>query len=135
MALLNFPANPQVGDKYTIGTITWQWTGAAWIKYNDPNKTFGEVTSTNLTITTSTNSTSTTTGALIVTGGVGIGGNLYVGGNLIGPGAAALSTSTDAVRGGTTGSILYQVGPGVTGFVGIGTTGSYLLLDEIDSTI
>jgi len=134
MALLNFPANPQVGDKYTIGTITWQWTGAAWIKYNDPNKTFGEVTSTNLTLTTSTNSTSTTTGALIVTGGVGIGGNLYVGGSLIGPGAAALSTSTDAVRNGTTGSILYQIAPSVTGFVGIGTTGSFLVSNGTTAT-
>lgn len=134
MALLNFPANPQPGDKYVIGVITWQWTGAAWIRYNDPNKTFGEVTSTSITITTSTQSTSTTTGALIVNGGAAVGGNLYVGGQLIGPGAAALSTSTDAVRGGTTGSILYQVGPSVTGFVGIGTTGSFLVSNGTTAT-
>ena len=134
MALLNFPANPQVGDKYTIGVITWQWTGAAWIRYNDPNKTFGEVTATQMIITTTTNSTSTTTGALVVTGGAAIGGNLFVGGQLIGPGAAALSTSTDAVRNGTTGSVLYQIAPSVTGFIGIGTTGSFLVSNGTTST-
>jgi hypothetical protein len=134
MALLNFPANPQVGDKYTIGVITWQWTGSAWIRYNDPNKTFGEVTATQMVITTTTNSTSTTTGALVVTGGAAIGGNLFVGGQLIGPGAAALSTSTDAVRNGTTGSVLYQIAPSVTGFIGIGTTGSFLVSNGTTST-
>ena len=134
MALLNFPANPQVGDKYTIGVITWQWTGAAWIRYNDPNKTFGEVTATQMIITTTTNSTSTTTGALVVTGGAAIGGNLFVGGQLIGPGATALSTSTDAVRNGTTGSVLYQIAPSVTGFIGIGTTGSFLVSNGTTST-
>jgi len=128
MALLNFPPNPNPGDKYTIGTITWQWTGSAWIKYNDPNKTFGEVTSTAIVIT------STSTSSLQVTGGTIISGDLFVGGNLVGPGVASLSTSTDNVRGGSTGSVLYQAAPGVTKFIGIGTTGSILVSNGTTAT-
>jgi hypothetical protein len=128
MALLNFPPNPNPGDKFTIGTITWQWNGAAWIKFNDPNKTFGQVTSTAVVIT------STSTSSLQVTGGAIISGDLFVGGNLVGPGAAALSTATDNVRGGTTGSILYQLAPGLTKFIGIGSTGSLLVSNGTTAT-
>lgn len=128
MPLLNFPPNPQPGDKYTIGTLTWVWNGSAWIKYNDPNKTFGEVTSTSVVIT------STSTTSLQVSGGAVIGGDLFISGNLIGPGAAALSTSTDNVRGGSTGSVLYQAAPGVTQFIGIGSTGSLLVSNGTTAT-
>lgn len=128
MPLLNFPPNPQPGDKYTIGTLTWVWNGSAWIKYNDPNKTFGEVTSTSVVIT------STSTTSLQVSGGAVIGGDLFISGNLIGPGAAALSTSTDNVRGGSTGSVLYQSAPGVTNFIGIGSTGSLLVSNGTTAT-
>jgi hypothetical protein len=82
MALLNFPPNPSLGDTWTIGSTTWQWTGYAWVKYNPIQAGTNITTITNIvTITTTTNSTGTTTGALVVSGGVGVGGNLYVGGS------------------------------------------------------
>lgn len=134
MATLNFPTNPQVGDRYTIGTTTWVWNGSAWIKFNDPNKTFAALTATTMLITSSTNSTSTVTGALVVTGGVGIGGDLFVGGSILGPGAGGLSTTATNIRNGTTGSILYQIAPSTTGFIQIGNTGSFLISDGTTST-
>lgn len=83
MALLNFPPNPTVGQRYTIGTNTWVWNGVAWIKYNNPNVTIPILTVTqSLTVTSSTQSTSTTTGAVVINGGVGIGGNINVGGTI-----------------------------------------------------
>ena len=27
-----FPANPTVGQTYTIGAITWTWNGSGWLK-------------------------------------------------------------------------------------------------------
>lgn len=27
----NFPNNPSVGTTHTIGDITWEWNGTAWI--------------------------------------------------------------------------------------------------------
>lgn len=27
----NFPNNPSVGTTHTIGDITWEWNGVAWI--------------------------------------------------------------------------------------------------------
>jgi hypothetical protein len=134
MALLNFPPDPNPGDRYTIGTITWQWTGTAWIKFNDPNKVFGEVTSTQVIVTSTANSISTQSGALQVAGGVGIGGDLYVAGTIVGPGATALSTATDSLRRGSTGSVVYQIAPGLTGFIDIGATGTFLISDGTTST-
>ena len=30
MAAINFPNNPQVDDLFTVGDITWKWTGTVW---------------------------------------------------------------------------------------------------------
>ena len=56
MAILNFPPNPNVGDQYTISGVTYTWNGYAWLKTNQGNQTFSNVTSTN-TITVGTGST------------------------------------------------------------------------------
>ena len=83
MGLLNFPTNPVLGQQHTIGSNTWEWNGAAWIKYTPPKGIVGVFTVTDtLYVTSSTNSTSTVTGALIVTGGVGIGLDVNIGGQL-----------------------------------------------------
>lgn len=78
-----FPQNPTTGDKYTIGTTTYQWTGSAWIKISQStqlqNLTLVNLTATQTIVVLGENSaTSTSTGALQVRGGVGIGGALYV---------------------------------------------------------
>jgi hypothetical protein len=91
MSSLNFPTNPAIGDIYTIGNNSWQWTGSAWIRYESLNKIFDTVQ-----ITSSTQAISTVTGALVVTGGVGIGGDLYVGGTFYAGGEAVLTTSSFA---------------------------------------
>lgn len=80
MAQLNFPSNPTIGQRFTIGTNTWEWTGTAWIRFVPPKNIVDTFTVTDtLYITSTTNSFSTLTGALIVSGGVGIGLNLFVG--------------------------------------------------------
>jgi hypothetical protein len=80
-----FPLNPQTGDKFIVGTTTYQWTGYAWIKVSEStqltNLTLQNLTATNsIVVTSSTNATSTSTGALQVIGGTGIGQDLWVGG-------------------------------------------------------
>jgi hypothetical protein len=30
MTAINFPDTPEVGDKFFVGAITWQWTGTVW---------------------------------------------------------------------------------------------------------
>lgn len=80
-----FPLNPQTGDKFTVGTTTYQWTGYAWIKVSEStqlvNLTLQNLTATNsVVVTSTTNAISTTSGALQVVGGVGIGEDLWVGG-------------------------------------------------------
>jgi hypothetical protein len=87
MALLNFPPSPNTGETYTIGTITWIWTGSAWIKYtNSPVSP--------IIITTGTVSTSTNTGALVIDGGVGISGSVNIGSTSTINGAEILTTAT-----------------------------------------
>lgn len=143
MAFLNFPTNPQIGDKFTVGNNTWQWTGVAWVKYNNPYTTIANLTVTNsLAVTTSTQSTGTTTGAVVVTGGVGIGGDLNVGGNLsistagaptgggsIAAGAITANsgtfktlsvTSSTVSRSPTTGALVVKGGVGIGGNLWIG---------------
>ena len=77
------------------------------------------------------NTGNTSTGDLTVLGGVGITGNVYIQGslNVIGGGSTnivgIISTAT-SIAGGTNGQLVYQVSPGVTGFVGPGTAGQLL---------
>lgn len=87
MALLNFPPNPNVGDTYTIGSNTWEWTGTAWIKFTSG-------TNNPIAINTSTASTSTNTGALVVDGGIGVGGSINAGTTSTINGAEILTTAT-----------------------------------------
>lgn len=96
MPLLNFPTNPTLGQIYTIGNNSWEWNGVAWIRYNDPNKIFLTVSSSEIFVTSSTAAVSTTTGALVINGGVGIGGDLYIGGTFYAGGDAVLTTSSFA---------------------------------------
>jgi len=30
MTAINFPDSPTVGDLFTVGDITWKWTGVVW---------------------------------------------------------------------------------------------------------
>lgn len=30
MPVISFPSTPNVGDQYTYGTYTWEWSGLAW---------------------------------------------------------------------------------------------------------
>lgn len=39
MTALNFPDTPSVGDTYTVGSLSWKWTGAVW----DDNTTNAQV--------------------------------------------------------------------------------------------
>jgi hypothetical protein len=96
MSFLNFPTNPIVGQRYTLGKNTWEWTGSAWIKIENLDKVFNVITATNIFVSSSTVAVSTTTGALVVTGGVGIGGDLYVGGTFYAGGDAVLTTASFA---------------------------------------
>ena len=93
---LNFPTNPNPGDRYTVGGIIYQWTGYAWIKAPNPSTTFGTLTATSVIISSATNATSTITGSLVVFGGVGIGGDLWLGGDLYAKGHYVLTTATFA---------------------------------------
>ena len=95
---LNFPPNPNSGDRWTVGTKTYQWSGSAWLVAIQNNISSGIIT-----ITSSTNATSTTTGALVVTGGIGLGGDLWIGGTIYSGSAPVLTTSSlgGSVFGGT----------------------------------
>jgi hypothetical protein len=77
-----FPIPDHVGQEFTIGTTTYQWTGSAWIKVASATSikslTVNNLTVTSVLVTATTIAISTTTGALVVNGGVGIGGALYV---------------------------------------------------------
>jgi hypothetical protein len=77
-----------------------------------------------VTLGLGTQSTSTNSGSLTVFGGVGISHDVWVGGLIHGTVTSAINLNT-----GTTGSVVYQVGPGITGFLPIGTSGTTLLSD------
>jgi hypothetical protein len=81
-----------------------------------------------VTLGLGTQSTGTDTGSLTVFGGVGISHDLWVGGVIHGivSGAGTASSATNLSTG-TTGSVVYQIGPGVTGFLPIGATGTVLI--------
>jgi len=85
---------------------------------------------------TNNNLTTSTNGSLVVTGGVGIGKNTYIAGDLKVIGTiystslvttvnTAVNTATN-LSAGRAGSLVYQVGPGSTGYIDIGEAGSVL---------
>lgn len=85
---LNFPPSPSIGDKYTVGSKTYTWSGAAWLVSAQ------SVTANNILVTTSTNATSTNSGAVQIVGGVGIGGDLWIGGTLYSNSQPVITTAT-----------------------------------------
>lgn len=87
MPLLNFPTSPNVNDTYTIGNITWIWTGSAWIKLTSS-------TSTSIVVNTVTNSTSTLTGSVVIEGGLGVSGSVNIGSTSTIAGAEIITTAT-----------------------------------------
>ncbi len=94
-----FPQNPTVGDKYTIGTTTYQWTGSAWVKISATTQletlTLANLTATNtVRITGTTSETSVGTGALVVAGGISAGGDLWLGGTIYSAGVPVITTTT-----------------------------------------
>jgi hypothetical protein len=91
---------------------------------------FTNIQSATGSINSSTNATGTTTGALVIVGGVGIGKDLYVGGTIYGTiSGVGISTTATNLAGGSTGSVVYQLAPGNTGFIPIGGSGQVLLSD------
>jgi hypothetical protein len=63
MALLNFPTNPYVGQQYTLGGKTYQWTGYAWTIISQGGGNFDGIT-----IGTGTGAVSITTGTITIGG-------------------------------------------------------------------
>jgi hypothetical protein len=114
MSTLNFPSNPATGDKFTVGSNTWQWTGTAWIKAPGQDNTFGILTATSVVISSVTNAISTVTGSLVVYGGVGIGGDLWLGGDLYARGRYVITTATfaDGILAGDDIKAVIEVGSG-----------------------
>jgi len=98
-----FPADPSIGDEYTIGTVTYTWNGIAWQRQAAGGSS---TVTTTLLITSSTQSTSTDSGALIVRGGAGIGRDLYVGGDV------RIVSATQSYNS-TTGALVVSGGVGI----------------------
>ena len=87
MTTLNFPTSPSVNDTYTIGEITWIWTGSAWIKLTSSPQS-------PIVVNTVTVSSSTVTGSVVITGGLGVGGSVNIGQTSTIAGAEIITTST-----------------------------------------
>ena len=81
-----------------------------------------------VTLGLGTQSTGTNSGSLTVFGGVGISHDLWVGGVIHGTVFGGISTASN-LAGGSTGSVVYQVSPGTTGYIPIGSSGTVLLSD------
>jgi hypothetical protein len=95
----------------------------------------GFTTTNRINVVNATVSTSTVTGALTVVGGIGVQGdiyarNIYTNGQIVG---GQSSTSTN-LAGGNTGDLVYQSSPGVTSFIGIGTSGTILVSNGTTAT-
>lgn len=91
---LGLPSNPSIGDQYTVGETTYEWTGSAWIKVSSSTANATTAVFGTVFVTSTTNAVSTGTGALVVTGGASIGGDLYIGGTLYSSGSPVLTTSS-----------------------------------------
>ena len=104
----------------------------------------GTLNVTDLKVTDGADTSSVDTGALQVTGGVGIGGSLYVGGTvtatnfsgnfngyfsgtIVATGTVTTATCATNIIGGSTGDLLYQIGPSQTGFVTATAPGQILV--------
>lgn len=85
---LNFPPNPSIGNKYTVGSKTYTWSGSAWLVSAQ------SVTANNILVTTSTNATSTNSGAVQIVGGLGVGKDLWIGGTLYSNSQPVITTAT-----------------------------------------
>ena len=69
MAILNFPTNPALGDQYTVSGVTYTWNGYAWLKTNNGNQTFNNITGTNsITVGTGTNTVIITSSTIVISG-------------------------------------------------------------------
>jgi hypothetical protein len=69
MSILNFPTNPAPGTNYTLGNVTYVWSGSAWLRANSGNQTFNTVTATNtITVGTGTNIIVIGTGTITING-------------------------------------------------------------------
>jgi hypothetical protein len=110
------------GDLYVGGEIVAQKLTIQYTTITSVSTVIDDIT----TITNTTNSTSTTTGALVVRGGVGIGKDLHVGGIIYGATDGIVGLANN-MAGGTTGTVLFQTAPGLTGFAGPGTIGQLLV--------
>lgn len=75
-----------------------------------------------------TASTGTNSGALTVFGGMGISQDLWVGGIIHGSLSGSITTASN-LAGGSTGTVVYQTAPGVTGYIPIGSSGTVLISD------
>jgi hypothetical protein len=69
MAILNFPKNPTIGQQFTLGGKTYQWSGYAWQAISQGTVTANTLTATSISVGTGSNQ------VLISNGSVTIGGN------------------------------------------------------------
>jgi hypothetical protein len=101
MALLNFPLNPTVGQKYSIpGTTTvYTWNGFAWQQSSSGNQTFGNVSVSSSTFGVNPGSTVsiTTGGSIIVNGGTLTVNNNATLGNLNFTASSIVNTLNDLI--------------------------------------
>ena len=119
-----------IGQNLNVGgniTATNIYVGV-WPVNTNSNFASSTGTTSTFVINNTTTATNSASGALVVKGGASVGQNLYVAGSLTVYGGinAVLTASNANIAGGATGSIPYQTGPGVTAFIGIGSTGSVL---------
>ena len=124
MALLNFPANPTVGQQYTLGGKTYQWTGYAWTVVSQGSGNFDGIT-----IGTGTGAVSITTGSITI-GGFAILTTASLAAITLQEVTSNGSTTTNAIfinnltnsTSTTTGALTINGGIGVGGDISVGGT-------------
>lgn len=88
---------------------------------NPANAKFLNIEGQVFTATSTATSISTTTGAIQVYGGIGVGKDVYINGSLtVLNGIVGIITTATNLQGGNTGSIPYQITPGITTLLPIG---------------
>ena len=133
---MSFPLNPSNGQQTIINGIKYNYN----LSTNSWRRDFNNVLD-RLFLVGNNQSINTSTGDLVVSGGGAFGKNLYVGGALDVSGSVrfagtitgTISTATTAIniRGGSTGSLVYQVGPNISAFIGIANTGTILMSNGV----